>query len=112
MSEFMGRRLRLHYIGPGLSWCQGLNENGTHRCICLSTWSPVGGIIWEGVRGVVLMEEVCYRGMEGFEMLKDLALSQSALCLLAIAQDMSSHLLLHMPSNMDSNPLMNAVDPK
>ena len=80
----MGRRLRLHYIGPGLSWCQGLNENGTHRCICLSTWSPVGGIIWEGVRGVVLMEEVCYRGMEGFEMLKDLALSQSALCLLAV----------------------------
>lgn len=39
-------------------------------------------------------------------MLKDLGLSQSALCLLVVAQGVSSRLLLHMPSIMDSNPLM------
>ena len=100
----MGRRLRLHYIGPGLSWCQGLNENGTHRCICLSSWSPVGGIIGEGVRGVVLMEEVCYRGMEGFEMLKDLALSQSALCLLAVGKRCEQ--LPHTPEVTIGSPLL------
>lgn len=39
----------------------GLDENGPHRFICLSDWSPVGGPAWEG-SDVVLLEEICHWG--------------------------------------------------
>lgn len=38
--------------------CGALNEYGPHRLIYLSTWSPVGETICEGLGGVALMEEV------------------------------------------------------
>ena len=34
--------------------------NEYHQLICLKTWSSVGGIVWEGLRGVALLEEVCH----------------------------------------------------
>jgi hypothetical protein len=34
-----------------------LNENGLHRLLCLKAWPSVGGTVWEGLRGVVLLEE-------------------------------------------------------
>lgn len=40
--------------------CGGLIENGPYRLICSNAWSPVGGTIWVELRGVALLEEVCY----------------------------------------------------
>lgn len=37
-------------------WC--LNDNGPHKLMCLNALSLVGGTIWEGIRGVALLEEV------------------------------------------------------
>jgi hypothetical protein len=37
--------------------CGGLNENGHHRCMC-ECLVPVSGIVWEGLRGMALLEEV------------------------------------------------------
>lgn len=42
--------------------CGGVNENGP-RGSCLHTWLLAGGTIWEGVGGVVLLEEMCYWGV-------------------------------------------------
>ena len=44
--------------------CGGLNENCPQRLMYLNTWSPVGGNIWEGLGGVVLLEEVCHWGWD------------------------------------------------
>ena len=30
--------------------CDGLSEKGPHRLTCLTTWSPVGGTVWEVTR--------------------------------------------------------------
>lgn len=30
------------------------------RLLCLNVWFPVSGIVWEGVGGVALLEEVCH----------------------------------------------------
>jgi hypothetical protein len=30
--------------------------------ICSNAWSPTGGTVWEGLRGVSLLEEVCHWG--------------------------------------------------
>ena len=41
-----------------------LNKNGPHRLIYLKPWSAVGGrTVWEGLVGVVLVEEMCCYGM-------------------------------------------------
>jgi hypothetical protein len=40
-----------------------------NRFICLNTWSPVGGTIWEGLGIVTLLEEVCQLRMN-FEVSK------------------------------------------
>lgn len=37
--------------------------NSPHRLICLNVWSLVAGIVWEGVGGVVLLEEECHWGV-------------------------------------------------
>lgn len=37
----------------------GMNGNGFHRLIYLSAWSPV---VWKGLEGVALTEEVCHWG--------------------------------------------------
>lgn len=37
----------------------GLNKNGFHR-LCLNNLSTVGGCVWEGLEGVVLLKEVCH----------------------------------------------------
>lgn len=36
------------------------NEKGPCRLIYLDALSPVGGNVWEELRGVALLEEVCY----------------------------------------------------
>lgn len=38
--------------------CGGLHENDLYRLICLGTCSTVGGIVWEGLKGVTLLEEL------------------------------------------------------
>jgi hypothetical protein len=35
----------------------GLNENDL---IHLNTWSPVGGMVWEGLGSIALLEDACY----------------------------------------------------
>jgi hypothetical protein len=40
--------------------CGDLNENGPHTLICLNNWPSVGGIVWEGLGSVALLEEVCH----------------------------------------------------
>jgi hypothetical protein len=37
-----------------------LNENGSHRFMCLNVWSPVARTAWERLGGMVLVEEVCH----------------------------------------------------
>jgi hypothetical protein len=38
--------------------CDSLNEDGSHRLIYLNTWSSVGGVVWEGLGGMALLEEM------------------------------------------------------
>jgi hypothetical protein len=45
---------------PNQPGCGGFNEHGPHRLICLNAWSPVSGTVWEGLRGVALLEEMCH----------------------------------------------------
>lgn len=49
--------------------CDALNENGSHRLKYFKAWSPVSGIVWEGLGGLALWEEVCHCGV-GFEVSK------------------------------------------
>ena len=42
--------------------CGGLHENDLCRLICLSTCSIVGRIVWEGLKGVALLGELCHWG--------------------------------------------------
>jgi hypothetical protein len=37
----------------------GLNKSGLRQLKRLEIWSSVGGIVWEGLGGVALLEEVC-----------------------------------------------------
>lgn len=37
-----------------------MNETSPHRPICLNTWSPCGGSVWEGLGGVILLGVVCH----------------------------------------------------
>lgn len=55
----------------------GVNENSPTGS-CLNTL--IGGTVWEGVGGVVLLEEICHWGM-GFEVSKYSHLPR-CLCLL------------------------------
>lgn len=36
-----------------------LNENSPHRLIYLTTWSPVGVNVWDGLGGMVILE-ICH----------------------------------------------------
>ena len=38
-----------------LSACSGSDENEPQGLIGSNTWSPVGGAVWEGLGGVVLL---------------------------------------------------------
>ena len=38
----------------------GSDESVSRRLAHLSRLSPVGGAVWEGLEGVVLVEEVCH----------------------------------------------------
>lgn len=40
--------------------CSSLNENGPHRHMYLNTWYLVGGIVCEGLGGMVLLDDVCH----------------------------------------------------
>lgn len=39
-----------------------LNKNGSQRLIYLNSWSFVGGAVWGGLEGMVLLVEVCRYG--------------------------------------------------
>ena len=39
--------------------CSALNGNGARRLICLNVWLPLGGTIWEGLKGMSL-KWVCH----------------------------------------------------
>lgn len=39
-----------------LALCVSLNENGSHKYIYLNMGCSVGGAVWEGIRGVALLE--------------------------------------------------------
>lgn len=87
--------------------CGGLNKNGPNKLIGLNVWSPVGGIVWEGLGGVALLKEFCH-WEQALRFHKTGAISQSALCLLFAIQDVSTQLFLapYLPSAItDSNPL-------
>ena len=43
-------------------WCDSLNEAGSHRLLCLNNWFLVGGTVWEGLEGEVLLEDMCHWG--------------------------------------------------
>ena len=38
----------------------GMNEDEQHRLINPYSWSSAGGTVWEGLGGVVLLEEVSH----------------------------------------------------
>lgn len=40
--------------------CCGLKENVLHTVIYWNVWTTVGGDIWEGLGGAVLLKEICY----------------------------------------------------
>lgn len=69
------------------------DKNGPNKLIGLNVWSPVGGIVWEGLGGVVLLKEFCH-GEQALRFQKTGAISQSALCLLLAIQDVSAQLFL------------------
>lgn len=58
------------------------NENGPQSLIYLmNVWSTVGSTVWEGLKGVVLLGEECYRAWDlMFQKLRPLTMSLS-LCL-------------------------------
>jgi hypothetical protein len=41
-------------------YCGLLNENASHRVLCLNTWYPVGESIWDGLRGWPFLEDILY----------------------------------------------------
>lgn len=79
--------------------CGGLDENGSHRLVCLNAPFPVSGTVWEGLGGVVLSEEVSLE--VDFEVSKAHAIPHSAVCLWirckfsAAAQCLPAFLLPH-----------------
>lgn len=68
--------------------CGGLDENGSHRLVCLNALFPVGGTVWEGLGGAALSEEVSLE--VDFEVSKAHAIPHSAVC---YGLDVSSQLL-------------------
>jgi hypothetical protein len=38
----------------------GLNENGSYRLMHLNTRSSVGGPVWERLKDVALLEDLCH----------------------------------------------------
>lgn len=52
--------------------CGSMNARTSQRLIYLSAWSPIGGIVWERLVGLIcvsLLEEVCQLGcFRGFKM--------------------------------------------
>jgi hypothetical protein len=43
-------------------YCGGLSENGLHRLSCLNVCCQVSGTVWEGLRGLTMLEEVWLAG--------------------------------------------------
>lgn len=35
-------------------------KNGPHRLLCVNTWFPAGGTVWEGLGGIALLGKVCH----------------------------------------------------
>jgi hypothetical protein len=74
-----------------------VGQNGSHRLMCLSTWFPVGGTIWEGLGGLALLKEGCHWEQ-----------ALSVVCLLSLPsstfpvvfQDVSSQLLLQHEASL------------
>lgn len=45
-----------------LKWWSIWKKNGSRRLVHLNSCSTVGEIVWEGLKGVALLEEVCHWG--------------------------------------------------
>jgi hypothetical protein len=60
-----------------------------HRLICLNTWSSIGGIVWEGLGGVDLLEEVCHWGW-ALRFNRVAPLLVCSLCLMLAERDVST----------------------
>lgn len=78
---------------PQLNWCHygGVNKNDPHLFICLNTWSPFDGTIWEEIDFVAYW----IRCVAVFEISKDPHVSHYVLFLLLdFSLDMSSQLML------------------
>lgn len=55
----------------------------------LNAWFPADGTVWEGLRGIALLEEVCYCGGGALRFQKLMAFPAGSLCLMAVDQDVS-----------------------
>ena len=78
-------------------------------------WSPVGGTVWEGLRGVALLEKVCHWG-QAWRFQKPTLFPDVSFYLMFVDEDVSSQLLhqcypclpaamLQAMMAMDSDPL-------
>ena len=76
-----------------LIWCLGLDENGTHRLICLNVCPLVVGLFGEGIGGVVLLEEVCHWGWDS-RFQSPHTIPSVSLCLLLVGYNVGSQLRL------------------
>ena len=69
------------YLAVILWASEGLNENGPCRLVYLNALLHLGGTVWEGLRGVAFLEEVCHWGVS-FEIPKTHPFPVSPLSLL------------------------------
>lgn len=75
--------------------CDALTENVPHRLSGLNTWSSVGGAVWEGLGGVVLLKEWCHRG-KTLRFQKSHVILSSLSLFIPAAQTVSS--VIHVPA--------------
>lgn len=82
---FFFKANRSYHIGTQIVWwC----ENNPIRCISLDICSPVVRTVWEGVRGEVLMEDVCH-WCQALRLQEPMISTVNFPCLMMMSQDVS-----------------------